>query len=69
MAGQIAVEFWHMAGNTAAIGVNAMGRPFLHAGVAALAEFVGGEPGQGLVYGFCLIFFMNMIYVQLIYLR
>ena len=63
MAGQIAVEFWHMAGNTAAIGVNAMGCPFFHAGVAALAEFVGGELGQGFVNGFCLIFFMNVVAV------
>ncbi len=56
MAGQVAVEFRHMAGNTAAKGVNAMGRPFLHAGVAALAELVGGEPGQGLVNGFVVSF-------------
>ncbi len=46
-----------------------MGRPFLHACVAALAEFVGGELGQGLVNGFCRIFFMNGVAVNAYYTR
>ena len=58
-----------MAGNTAAIGMNAMGRSLLHACMATLAEFVSSEPCKGLVNGFCRILFMNRVAVCANYAR